>query len=117
MDGQKAVIDDKTLKLLAFREEPMPDGLSQSNQLLFLGLRELYHQNANGELDENQGLVEQERLFKQRDRAKATEEYNARYAAHLATLYRDLETSVTGYLKARRSGETDLAIQCADVAV
>lgn len=107
-------LDDRVLKRLAFKDKEMPEGLMQANQLLYLCLRELYRQSADGVLDATTGEREAAKLFRQRDIAVQKEADSTKSLYRTAHLWRDIERSSTGFCKARKAGNDAEALRFAD---
>lgn len=114
MNDDTVELDDRTLKRLAFKGAEMPEGLMQANQLLYLCLRELYRQSADGVLDAATGEQEVAKLFRQRDIAVRREADNTKSLHHTAHLWRDIERSSTSFCKARKEGNDAEALRFAD---
>lgn len=105
---------DKELKRLALAGEPVPNGLSQANQLFYLSLRELCRQFLSGNIDKAQANAEQKRLKRARDEASNKD---ARIDQHLqksAEMWKNIELASMDFKKARLAHDDAAALEAAD---
>lgn len=94
----------------AMNGEPMPDGLGFPYQLLFLGLRDLYHQYKQGWVDKETARQEKIALIRQCETFLIMEEN----ASHWIEMFKRVEAASTNYRKDRTLENADILLACVE---
>lgn len=94
----------------AMANEPLPEGLSMAEQLLYLRLRTLYQLHYMGKMDREEARETKYRMIAECEEAKRLEEYGNELAKYRADMFRDIEFAATRYRKHRSIENADLLL-------
>lgn len=85
----------------AMKGSELPVGLSQSQQLLYLSLRNLYAQCKTGLISREDGVAEKKKLVAEYFKREKVEAFRKRCAKQTVRLWRSIEQAANEYAKTK----------------
>lgn len=102
------------LERQAANGEPLPDGLTLEDQLLFLSLRNLYKAYRNGFIGKENATAEKGKLMYEHERRQRIENMNRRCAKHTTDMWASIGAQARDYAKNRSLETADKLLRAID---